>query len=272
MKPLGEVRYTSSAYLFLMLFMSIAALLLLGSSVVLDLDSDSRRIVDLADDALCAIFFVDFLVSLWRAENRWHYMLTWGWLDLLSSIPTVDAFRTARIARVFRIFRVLRAIRAAKILAEFILLNRAKNLLLAISLVALLLLVFSSIGILHLEQVPDANIKTPEDALWWALETLTTVGYGDKYPVTTEGRSLGAVLMISGVGLLGAYSGFAAYWFLKPMAKQRDEEVESLRAEVARLRSEELAALRAEVHDLRAERKWLEEKVVEARASLERQG
>ncbi len=58
-------------------------------------------------------------------------------------------------------------------------------------------MVFASIGILHVETVPEANIKTPEDALWWAAETITTVGYGDKFPVTSEGRMLGVLLMVS---------------------------------------------------------------------------
>jgi len=60
--------------------------------------------------------------------------------------------------------------------------------MLAVALVSLLLVVFSSIAILQVEQVPDANIQTPEHALWWAFVTVTTVGYEDKYPVTTEGR------------------------------------------------------------------------------------
>ena len=152
---------TSSAYLLTMLVTSALALLVLGSQVALNLSSDSRQILDYADDALCAVFFIDFCVTLWRSPNRIRYFFTWGWVDLLSSIPSIDAFRLGRGSRVFRIFRVLRAIRAAKILAEVILLNRAKNVVLAITLIAGLIMVFASIGILHVETVPEANIKTP---------------------------------------------------------------------------------------------------------------
>jgi voltage-gated potassium channel len=254
---------SSGPYLLFMLATSIFALLVLGSEVALDLAPDSRQILDYADNVLCGLFFVDFLISLWQAEDRLAYFIRWGWLDLLSCVPSVDALRTARLARILRIFRVLRAVRAAKILAEFILRHRAKNALMAVSFIALLLVVFSSIGMLHFETVPEANIKTPSDAVWWATETITTVGYGDRFPVTPEGRILAAVLMICGVGLIGVFTGFVAYWFMRPSEMKKDDLINSLHAEIERLRNMELQALRQEVHDLRAERDRLKGQAID---------
>ena len=184
-------------------------------------------------------FSCDFLVSLWRAPDRRRYLLTWGWVDLLSSIPTVDVARWGRAARVLRIFRVLRGLRATKLLASLILRRRAQNTALAGSLVALLLVVFSSIAILHFEGEPESNIKTAEDAVWWAFTTITTVGYGDRFPVTSEGRFVAAILMAAGVALFGTFSGFLAAWFIGP----QDAEESGLR--------EELTALRRELAELR---------------------
>src|SRR3954462_4819869 len=93
-----------SAYLLLMLATSLLALVVLGSQVTLGLSEDTRRILDYADDALCFVFFIDFCRTLWCSPNRLRYFMTWGWIDLLSCIPTVDAFRSGRAARVFRIF------------------------------------------------------------------------------------------------------------------------------------------------------------------------
>src|ERR1700741_2437002 len=107
-----------------MLATSVFALFILGSQVALDLTPESRQILDYADDALCAVFFIDFCVNLWTAPNRLRYFFTWGWIDLLSCIPSIDALRIGRATRILRILRVLRAIRAAKILAEFILQRR----------------------------------------------------------------------------------------------------------------------------------------------------
>ncbi len=222
-----------------MLALSVFALCILGAGVILSPDPGQRRILAIADTAVCMLFLGDFIVSLAKSENRWRYFLTWGWIDLLSSIPAVDAFRVGRTARILRILRVLRGIRSTKILAEVLLKRRAEGAFLAASLVSVLLVVIGSISILHFETTPEANIKGPEDALWWAVVTLTTVGYGDRFPVTAEGRAIAAMLMTAGVGLFGTFSGFVAAWFLKPAAaSEPPDEVQALRAEIERLNAE----------------------------------
>jgi voltage-gated potassium channel len=99
----------------------------------------------------------------------------------------------------------------------------------------ILTIAFSAIAILHCESVPESNIKSPEDAVWWAVTTITTVGYGDRYPVTTEGRFIGALLMLVGVGLFGTLAGFIASWFLQPSAGRQKSELEELKSAVDRL-------------------------------------
>jgi len=224
-------------YQLFMLVLCVYTLGVLAAQTVGDLDAATRGILDYADMAVCAVFFGDFVFSLIAAKSRRAYFFTWGWLDLLSSIPTLDVARWGRAARVLRAFRVLRGLRATKILATLILRRRAESTFLAASLVALLLLVFCSMAVLHFETEPESNIKTAEDAFWWAITTITTVGYGDRYPVTTEGRFVAAVLMSAGVGLFGTFSGFLAAWFLGPQREEKGE-LESLRAEIAALREE----------------------------------
>ena len=193
-------------YLLFILALSLFALLLLGASVALPMSSETRQILDYADDILCAAFFIDFLLTLWRAENRWRYFLRWGWVDLLSCIPSVDYFRAGRAARIFRAFRVLRAIRSAKVIATFILQRRAQSAALAALLMTVLLVVLASIGILQFEDVADANIKTAEDALWWTMATITTVGYGDRAFKTLPGRLFAAIwLLVSTLAVARAF-------------------------------------------------------------------
>jgi len=220
-----------------MLAMCLYALgeLALRSSV--RLSPSTMIILDYSDAAVCAVFFVDFAVSLALAPDRRKYLWTWGWLDLLSSIPTIDIARWGRLARVLRVFRVLRGLRATKLIATLVLRRRAENTFLAATLVALLLVVFCSIAVLHFETAPDSNITSADDALWWAFATITTVGYGDRYPVTGEGRVVAMVLMAAGVGLFGTFSGFLAAWFLGPDVAESDSELVALRQEVAALRS-----------------------------------
>jgi hypothetical protein len=95
----------------------------------------------------------------------------------------------------FRIFPVLRGLRAARVLTSLVLPHRAENTFLAASLLAMLLVIFCSSAILHFETAPESNIKTAEDAIWWSFTTITTVGYGDRFPVTSEGRIIAVLLM-----------------------------------------------------------------------------
>jgi voltage-gated potassium channel len=76
------------------------------------------------------------------------------------------------------------------------------------------LFILSSILILKVEDVPDGNIKTASDALWWSFTTISTIGYGEFYPVTTAGRLIAASLIVFGVGVFGTLSGLIASWFL----------------------------------------------------------
>jgi voltage-gated potassium channel len=86
------------------------------------------------------------------------------------------------------------------------------------------MVIFSSIAILQVEHAPNSNIKTAEDALWWSYVTITTVGYGDKYPVTTEGRIIAVFLMTIGVGLFGTFTAFLASWFIEETKKEHRKE------------------------------------------------
>jgi voltage-gated potassium channel len=226
----------SVAYLLFILVVSVLAILLLALASLPRIGPGTRAILNYADTALCVLFLVDFFIAFAAAPRKLQYLATWGWLDLLSSVPMVNAFRVGRLARVVRILRVLRGIRSARIVASAILQRRAQSAFLAACLVTLLLLVFGSIAILQFEDTPQANIKGPGDALWWSVVTLTTVGYGDRYPVTFEGRIVAAMLMLGGVCLFGTLSGFFASWFLLPSERGQENEIGELRMEVQRLR------------------------------------
>ena len=227
-------------YLVFMLLLSFYAVAVLAATTFIDLSPSTRAILGYGDNLICSVFFLDFLITLARSPNRTRYLLTWGWLDLLSSIPVVDSLRWSRTARILRILRVLRGIRATKVLTEFILFRRAQSAFLAALLVSILLIVFSAAAVLQFETSPGANIRTPEDAVWWATVTITTVGYGDRYPLSSEGRLIAALLMTAGVGLFGTFSGFVAAWFLgSPGCKASELEIlQELTQEIGELREQ----------------------------------
>jgi voltage-gated potassium channel len=234
-----DKRPVSIGYQYFTLVLCLYALFALAVETAVHLQPQTKAILEYADYVVCGLFFLDFVVSLWKAPNRRRYFMTWGWLDLLSSVPAIDIVRWGRAARIVRVFRVLRGLRATKITAGLVLRRRAENTVLAASLVALLLIIFCSVAILHFEDSPDSNIRTPEDATWWAFATITTVGYGDRFPVTSEGRFVAAILMTAGVGLFGTFSGFLAAWFLSGSSEEveLDADIAALRTEIVELRA-----------------------------------
>lgn len=224
-------------YQLFMLILCLYAMAALAIEAIFPLDIQTKKIIDIADNIVCALFFIDFLVNIIKAPHRWQYFFKWGWIDLLSSIPNIDILRLGRASRILRIFRVLRAVRATKIIASFILERRKESTFMAAALISILLIIFRSISVLHFEKnVQSANIQTAEDAIWWAVVTMTTVGFGDKYPITMEGRAVAALLMVCGVGMFGMFSGFIASWFLYPEKVKEKSELEMLRQEIEGLK------------------------------------
>ncbi|MEB2774061.1 ion transporter [Algoriphagus sp. D3-2-R+10] len=158
--------------------------------------------------------FLDFCIRFCQAENKLKFM-KWGWIDLVASIPMVDFLRLGRLVRVIRILRIIKAFKSIKAFMDSFFVNKAEGTMNSALIIACMMIIFSSILILQMEKDPTSNITTAGDALWWAFVTITTVGYGDLYPVTLEGRLVAVILMTTGVGLFGTFIAFVASWFVK---------------------------------------------------------
>ena len=240
-----------SIFILVLTIMSLAIMVLL----LLPLDDKTIQVLTVYDNIACVVFLIDFAINFRRAPSKRYFFINQrGWLDLLGSIPTFGAFKfTAlfRLARLSRLFRILRMLRGedGKALVRDVLSNRGQYAALITVLSAFVVLVASSVLVLQFEsKSADANITTGGDALWWAIVTITTVGYGDKFPVTSLGRLTGVAVMAAGVGIIGALASILAS-ILVPQPEKPDplEVVESttsvLEAELAGIKAE-LAALR----------------------------
>lgn len=193
--------------LFLSL-VAILALVLVGLTMGLRDGSEIEELILYLDTLVCLIFLADFVRNLVRAPARLRYLFTWGIVDLASSVPAIGPLRIARVARVIRVFR---AIRSLRILAHAVREDRRSALLASAMFVTLVTITGSCIGVLYFEEAdPAANLKQADDVLWWALTTVSTVGYGDFYPVTTGGRFCAAALMFVGIGLFASLAGILA--------------------------------------------------------------
>lgn len=198
----------------LIIVLSIYVLGALIVSTFYHLPTETNNLLVYIDNAICVIFLIDFVYRFKKAENKLHFM-RWGWIDLISSIPALDFFRAGRALRLIRLLRILRTFRSTKVLLHHVFRKKAQGALTTALIIAILMLLFSSIAILQVENAPNSNITSAEDALWWSYVTITTVGYGDKFPVTTEGRLIAMALMTVGVGLFGTFTGFVASLFVE---------------------------------------------------------
>ncbi|MQA79047.1 MAG: two pore domain potassium channel family protein [Streptosporangiales bacterium] len=185
-------------------------------------------------------FALDYLVRLVLAEHRWTFVRRHP-LDL-----AVLALPVLRPLRALRLVIVLTAI-DRRVRGSF----RGK----AATYVggsAVFVVFVGALAVLDAERgAPGATITTFGDALWWALTTVTTVGYGDELPVTVTGRLVAAGMMLAGIVLLGVVTASLASWFVEKLEEVRGEEQEtqdSLEALVTEVRE-----LRREVRELRAD-------------------
>jgi voltage-gated potassium channel len=197
----------------LILVLSLYVLLSLLISTVFQLSGELTILLNYIDNVICIVFLIDFSIRFKNSENKLEFM-KWGWIDLVASIPSVDFLRAGRLLRLIRLLRVFRALKSTKLIYEHINRNKKQSALTSVALISFLMVVFSSIAILQFEKDINSNIKTAEDAIWWSYVTITTVGYGDKFPITTEGRIIGAILMTTGVGIFGTFTALVSSWFI----------------------------------------------------------
>ena len=227
-KLAGRVVYLEVVVLCLSIF-SVLALL---AKLLLPLTAAELALLWHIDTFICAIFLLDFFVHLWRAPSKRAY-LKWGWIDLVSSIPEIQWLRWGRI---FPIIRIVRALRSFTEVRDHLSLDRANGTFGVVTLISAFATIFATLAVLALETTPDANIRTPGDALWWAFCTITTIGYGDHYPVTTAGRVVAVILVVSGLRVFGTFTAYIASFFVGRGQHREETEIQHLTAEIGKLR------------------------------------
>jgi voltage-gated potassium channel len=232
-----ELRQRLNPWDWLVLVVAVVSLLLVLLETFLRIPANVLPLLRDIDRLSCLIFLADIVVR-WRREEWAASFWRWGWLDLLASIPFDPAFRSLQAIRIYRFVRLFRVLKKLNTLTTGTSLNEK---LLALPGIALVMVFFSTMLMVEVERgAPNATIKSGGDALWWALTTVTTVGYGDMYPVTTEGRIIAALLMLIGIALFGAMSAIVTSKLILPKETRDHEElrheIRSLHAEIKELR------------------------------------
>ncbi|GAB7006954.1 potassium channel family protein [Nocardioides sp. AN3] len=174
------------------------------------IDPDLRTFLIAVSWAVWVAFAIDLTIRLWLAEDVRRYALA-HWYDV--ALVVLPVLRPLRLLRLLTLVRILDRSAAR---------NLAGRVLVYVSGAAVMAVVVGALATLDAEEdAPGANITTFGDALWWAATTVTTVGYGDRYPVTFQGRVIAVVLMIIGIGVVGAVTASVATWILGRVADER---------------------------------------------------
>ncbi len=192
-----------------------------------DLDPGIRAVFGIVETVIVLVFSVEYVARVILSKNRWGYVFSFfGLVDLLAILPFYLSLgidlRSVRIFRLFRLFRALKLLRYSRAANRF---SRAfvivREELILFALATGMMLFLSAVGIYYFENEaqPEAFVSVFH-SLWWAVTTLTTVGYGDMYPVTVGGRIFSFFVLMLGLGIVAVPAGLVS----SALSKARFEE------------------------------------------------
>ena len=201
-----------------------------------DLEASARTACSVVLWVVWLTFGVDYTVRLVTSSNKVH----WFTRHLLDFVVL--------IVPIARPLRLLRLVTLVRVLNRSAALNLRGRVGIYVGFGSALLAFVAALAALDAERSsPDANIKSFGDAMWWACTTMTTVGYGDRFPVTSTGRLVGVGLMVAGIGLLGTVTATLASLLVETVSAEAVEAIEESQAENEADLHHEMRGLRQQV-------------------------
>ncbi|MGY0391791.1 ion transporter [Bizionia sp. KMM 8389] len=178
------------------------------------LEPDTRYILRIIEAVSVLIFTVEYFLRIYVADRKLKFIFSFfGIIDLLAILPFYLSFgidlRSLRSLRLFRLFRVLKLVRYNRALNHFMhAIKSAKEQIVLFLFITLILIYFSAVGIYYFEsEAQPQHFSSILDSLWWAIITLTTVGYGDVYPITVGGKIFTFFILLIGLGIVAIPTG-----------------------------------------------------------------
>ena len=218
------------------------------------------------DEVTTTLFIVDYLLRLWTADFKlndrsaaafFRYPFTpWAIIDLVSILPTLAYLHVKlRMFRVFRLFRTLRVLRIFKALryskSMTIIMTVIRNSKEALGAVCMLAVMYILVSALVIFNVEGKSFDTFFEAVYWATVSLTTVGYGDIYPVTTAGRVITMVSSLFGIAIVALPAGIITAGYMEELVEMRDEKMRKALRKAERLADQDTAEQGGSVKTIR---------------------
>ena len=216
------------------LLLIVASVVLMSLSTVSDLSPASKTALAAAEFVIVVLFTIEYGLRIMTADSRWTYIRSfYGIIDLVALLTfyltlvwlgAIDlrAVRALRLLRVFRAFELARYTAAAARIGRA--LKYARDEAMVFLFATLVLLFIAAMGIYHFESgAQPEKFDSVFHSLWWAVVTLTTVGYGDAYPITLGGRIWTFVVLLLGMGMVAVPAGLIASGLSRAIREERAE-------------------------------------------------
>jgi voltage-gated potassium channel len=221
----------SKVFAFFIQFLIILSVITFSIETLPDLKPQTRVILNSIETFCVIIFTFEYLARIYVADSKPKFIFSFfGIIDLLAILPFYLSFgidlrslRLLRMFRLFRLFKMMRYNKAMKHFAEAMIV--AKEQIILFMIITLMLIYFAAVGIYYFEnQAQPEHFSSIFDSLWWSIVTLTTVGYGDVYPITIGGRIFTFFILLIGLGIVAIPTGIISSSLTSAVdAKDKDE-------------------------------------------------
>jgi len=212
-------------------FLIIFSLVTFSIETLPSISAETRTILGYLEVMVIIIFTLEYLLRLWIAPRKLAFIFSFfGMIDLIAILPfyltvgiDLRSARSFRLLRLFIILKIFRYSRASRRLVDTVLLVKEEIILFVF--LTLILLWLSAIGIFYFEHdAQPGKFESVFHSLWWAVSTLTTVRYGDIYPVTIGGRLFTFIVLLIGMGVIAVPAGLLAASLTRIVQQEREQE------------------------------------------------
>lgn len=221
--------YKSRLFSFVIQALILISVVTFSIETIPDLKPQTRHILKSIEVFCVIVFTIEYVLRIYVAENKKNFIFSfYGIIDFLAILPFYMSFgvdlRSLRALRFLRLFRILKLVRYNRAIDHFTkAMKIAKEEILLFLFITLILIYFSAVGIYYFEnEAQPEHFASVFDSLWWAIITLTTVGYGDVYPITMGGRVFTFCILMIGLGIVAIPTGIISSALTKSIEKKQE--------------------------------------------------
>jgi len=221
----------SRRFAYFIQFLIIFSVITFSIETLPNLKPQTKVILN-AIEAFCVIIFTfEYLARIYVADSKPRFIFSFfGIVDFLAILPFYLSFgidlRSLRLLRMFRLFRLFKLVRYNKAIKHFVnAMKLAKEQIILFLIITIMLIYFAAVGIYYFEnEAQPEHFSSIFSSLWWSIVTLTTVGYGDVYPITVGGRIFTFFILMIGLGIVAIPTGIISSSLTKAVEPKDEEE------------------------------------------------